>query len=307
MGTTERNDRDVMKHAARRILHTGREYLTHWMVAGLIVAATGAAPDHWIADLMHDLHIPADALHLWAAEIDLRWVLLCAGLTLVVGDIVWRRTRATTVATPIAATGGLVLPNKPSIAVLAFTNMSGDPDQEYFSDGIAEDITTALSHVSWLFVIARNSSFTYKGRAVDLKQVGHELGVRYVLEGSVRRAGNNLRITGQLIEAETGTHVWAERYDRTLDDIFAIQDEISRAVVSSIEPVLAASERDRVRRMAPDKLDTWELYHRGMWHFCRLTYDDYVAAKKFLGDAERLDPRSAPVQAGLALCSLVGG
>jgi hypothetical protein len=141
-----------MKHAVKHIWHTGREYLTHWMVAGLIVAATGVAPEHWLADLVHALHIPADALHLWAAEIDLRWLSVGTGLALVVGDIAWRRTRPATaaepapVAEPAPAAEALALPGKPSIAVLAFTNMSGDIDQEYFSDGIAEDIITQLSH-----------------------------------------------------------------------------------------------------------------------------------------------------------------
>lgn len=215
-----------------------------------------------------------------------------------------RAFRIRPAAAPVA---GPALPDKPSIAVLAFTNMSGDSEQEYFADGIAEDIITALSQIRWLFVIARNSSFTYKGRPVDLKLVGRELGVRYVLEGSVRRGGNRLRITAQLIEAETGAHVWAERYDRTIDDLFDIQDEITRAVVTAIDAVLADSERARVARMAPDTLRTWELYHRGMWHFFRLTSDDYFAAKKFLEQAQQLDPRSAPVLTGLAICTLSGG
>jgi adenylate cyclase len=130
----------------------------------------------------------------------------------------------------------LPMPDKPSIAVLPFTNMSGDPDQEHFADGIAEDILTGLARLRWLFVIARNSSFTYKGRHVDVRQVGRELGVRYVLEGSVRKGGNRIRITAQLIEAETGAHLWAERYDRTLDDVFAIQDEITDNVIACIQP-----------------------------------------------------------------------
>jgi len=128
----------------------------------------------------------------------------------------------------------LPLPDKPSIAVLPFQNMSGDPEQEYFTDGISEDIITELSRFRELFVIARNSSFTYKGRAVDIKQVGQELGVRYVLEGSIRRSGNRIRITGQLIEASTGSHLWAERYDRVLDDVFDVQEEVTRAIVSAI-------------------------------------------------------------------------
>ena len=157
---------------------------------------------------------------------------------------------------PATATGpALPLPDKPSIAVLPFQNISGDPEQEVFADGMVEDITTALSKLRWFFVIARNSSFAYKGKAVDIKQVGRELGVRYVLEGSVRKAGNRLRITAQLVEAETGNHVWAERYDREMADIFAVQDEITERVVATIEPELYAAEHFRVHRKPPDSLD----------------------------------------------------
>src|SRR5438270_1116116 len=142
----------------------------------------------------------------------------------------------------------LALPDKPSIAVLPFTNMSGDPEQEYFVDGIVEDIITGLSRIKWLFVVARNSTFVYKGRAVDVKQIGRELGVRYVLEGSIRKAGNRVRLTAQLIEAETGTHVWAERYDRPLGGIFELQDELTLNVVGAIEPSLRQAELERARR-----------------------------------------------------------
>ena len=196
---------------------------------------------------------------------------------------------------------GLALPEKPSIAVLAFTNMSGDVEQEYFADGIAEDIITALSHIRWLFVIARNSSFTYKGRAVDLKQVGRELGVRYILEGSVRRAANRLRVTVQLIEALTGTHLWAERYDRTLVDIFAIQDEITEAVARAIEPALAAAERQRARARPPESLGTWELYHRGLWHLYKFAPAENLLAIDFLERAAGRDPDFAAPRAALAL------
>ena len=158
----------------------------------------------------------------------------------------------------------LPLPDKPSIAVLPFQNMSGDPEQEVFADGMVEDITTALSKLRWFFVIARNSSFAYKGRAVDVKQVGRELGVRYVLEGSVRKGGNRLRITAQLVEAETGNHVWAERYDRDLGDIFAVQDEIAERVVAAIEPELYAAENIRSQRKPPENLDAWECVIRAL-------------------------------------------
>lgn len=296
-----------MRHAARHIWQTGREYLTHWMVAGIIVATTGIAPDHWMAYLVQVLHIPADALHMWAAGIDLRWVLLGAGLTLVVGDIAWRRTRPVTLTAPAPAEAMLALPDKPSIAVLAFTNMSGNPDQEYFSDGISEDIITALSHIPWLFVIARNSSFSFKGGAVDMKRIAQELGVRYVLEGSVRRSADRLRITAQLIEAGTGGHVWAERFDRAVAEIFAVQDEITEAVVSAIEPAMANVERQRVGGKAQENLATWELYHRGLWHFFKFTDDDNRLALEFLHKAATLDPGSAAVHAALGMNYLVGG
>ncbi len=156
------------------------------------------------------------------------------------------------------------LPDRPSIAVLPFANMSGDPEQDYFADGMVEDIITGLSRIRWLFVIARNSSFTYKGRAVDVKQVGRELGVRYVLEGSVRKVGSRVRITGQLIDAEDGGHLWAERYDRDLTDVFAVQDEITISVVAAIEPNLRRAEIERVRRKRPDSLDAYDLLLRAL-------------------------------------------
>jgi len=143
----------------------------------------------------------------------------------------------------------LALPDRPSIAVLPFDNIGGDPEQEYFSDGITEDIITSLSKFRWFFVIARNSTFVYKGRAVDVREVGRELGVRYLLEGSVRKAGNRVRITAQLIDAESGNHVWAERYDRSLDDIFEVQDEITATISAAIEPELAESEQARISQM----------------------------------------------------------
>ncbi len=162
---------------------------------------------------------------------------------------------------------------RPSIAVLAFENMSGDPDQEYFADGIAEDILTALSKFRQFVVIARNSSFTYKGRAVDVKQVARELDVQYVLEGSVRKAGNRVRITGQLIDARSGGHVWAERYDRDLEDIFAVQDEITTSIVGAIAPGVVSAEIERTKNKQATELDTWERIMRAHWHIRRFTQE----------------------------------
>jgi adenylate cyclase len=195
----------------------------------------------------------------------------------------------------------LALPDKPSLAVLPFTNMSADPEQEFFADGIAEDIITALSRYPSLFVIARNSCFTYKGRAVDVKQVGWELGVRYVLEGSLRKAGNRVRVTAQLVEAEAGKHVWAERYDRDLADIFAVQDEVTEAVTIAIAPALADAELNRALRRPPDNLDAWADYQRGLWHMSRASAEDNALAEKFFQQAIDLDPNFAGGYKGLAL------
>ena len=195
----------------------------------------------------------------------------------------------------------LELPDKPSIAVLPFQNMSGDSEQEFFADGMAEEIITALSQYRWFFVIARNSSFTYKDRAVDVTKVGKELGVQYVLEGSVRKAGNRVRVTAQLIDAMTGSHIWAERYDRELDDIFALQDEITETIVASIEPELGAFERERVRRKPPENLDAWGSFQRGLWHFFTYqTRDGLAEAKRQFQRACKLDPGFATAYAELA-------
>jgi adenylate cyclase len=197
------------------------------------------------------------------------------------------------------------LPDKPSIAVLAFQNMSRDPEQEYFADGIAEDVITSLSRFPSLLVIARNSCFTYKGKAVDVKQVGRELGVRYVLEGSLRKAANRIRVTAQLVEAETGNHVWAEHYDRDLTDIFAVQDEISGAVTIAIAPAIDYAERQRAMRKPPDSLDAWAAYQRGLWHFSKATPDDSALTLKFCQQAIDLDPNFSGSYVGLALAQVV--
>ena len=184
----------------------------------------------------------------------------------------------------------LALPDKPSIAVLPFHNMSGDPEQEYFADGMVEEIITALSRIRWFFVIARNSTFTYKGRAVDVKEVGRELGVRYVLEGSVRKAGNRIRVTAQLVEALTGNHVWAERYDRDLADIFAVQDEITERVVAAIEPELYAAEQVRSQSKPPDSLDAWECVIRALSRIGQGTHNENTEAEALCRRAIAIAP-----------------
>jgi TolB-like protein/cytochrome c-type biogenesis protein CcmH/NrfG len=192
--------------------------------------------------------------------------------------------------TPTPSRPALPLPDRPAIAVLPFVNMSGDPEQEYFSDGISEDIITALSKLRWFFVIARNSSFIYKGKAVHMKQLAEDLGVGYVVEGSVRRAGNRVRITAQLNDVATGSHIWAERYDRDLADVFAVQDEITEAIVAAIEPQIYAAENFHAQRKAPGSLDAWDLVMRALSHYWRVTRQDNVVAQALLEKAISIDP-----------------
>jgi adenylate cyclase len=191
------------------------------------------------------------------------------------------------VAQPVAA---LPLPDKPSIAVLPFQNMSGDPEQEYFADGMVEEIITALSRIRWLFVIARNSSFTYKGQSVDVKRVGRELGVRYVLEGSVRKGGNRVRITAQLIEAETGTHLWADRFDGSMEDVFDLQDQVATSVAGAIEPALQAAEIRRSGHRPTADLTAYDLYLRALPHWASCEKDRLLLALDLLGQAFARDP-----------------
>ncbi len=188
----------------------------------------------------------------------------------------------------------LSLPAKPSIAVLPFANISGDPEQEYFADGVVEEIIVALSRFRSLFVIARNSSFTYKGQSFNVKQIGRELGVRYILEGSVRKGGGRARVTAQLVDAISGAHLWADRYDRDLTDIFAVQDEITGTVAAIIEPALARAEQERVLRKAPTSLDVWDTYQRGLWHFHKYVADENKTAQSFFRQAIEVDWNFGP-------------
>ena len=199
----------------------------------------------------------------------------------------------------------LAPPDKPSLAVMPFTNMSGDPEQEYFADGMVEDIITGLSRIKWLFVIARNSSFIYKGQAVSVGRVGRELGVRYVLEGSVRKAGERVRVSGQLIETETSVHLWAERYDRRLDDVFALQDEITLNVVGAIEPSLREAEIERVKRKRPENLDAYDLVLRALPHVVPPMPAEAAKAMPLLERALTLEPDYAGAHGYLAWCHQV--
>jgi adenylate cyclase len=203
-----------------------------------------------------------------------------------------------------AEPAALPMPDKPSIAVLPFQNIGGDPEQEYFADGMVEEIITALSHIHWLFVIARNSTFTYKGRAVDVKEVGRELGVRYVLEGSVRKAGNRVRITGQLIDAVTGTHLWADRFDGSLEDVFELQDKIAVSVAGVIEPALQAAEMRRSAARPTTDLTAYDLYLRALTVFFPVTKERLVAALGLLEQAIAIDPHYGPALSWAAMCHM---
>jgi TolB-like protein len=220
------------------------------------------------------------------------------------GDVPTARpSQATT--TSAERSSVLPLPQKPSIAVLPFANMSGDSQQEYFSDGITEDIITALSRLRWFFVIARNSTFVYKGQAADVRKVGRDLGVRYILEGSVRRSGQRVRVTGQLLDAMTGNHIWSERYDRELTDIFALQDEITARVAAAIEPKLLSAEGMRTETRSIDDLGAWELVARALSHFWKLTAAGSENAITILRQAVDRHPDYAPAHSMLAFALLV--
>jgi TolB-like protein len=203
-----------------------------------------------------------------------------------------------------ASKPALSLPDRPSIAVLPFENMSGDLEQEYFADGMVEEITTALSRFKWLFVIARNSSFTFKGRAVDIKEVGCKLGVRYVLEGSVRKASGKVRIAGQLIDAATGAHIWADRFERDLTDIFALQDEVAAAVVSAIQPKLLQTEIAMATLRRLENLTAYDFYLRAMQPYYSSTREGLSEAIRLARGALELDPRFAVVAALAGMCHM---
>ena len=194
------------------------------------------------------------------------------------------------------------LPDKPSIAVLRFVNMGGDPEQDYFAEGMAEEIITALSRCNWLFVIARNSSFTYKSKSVDIRQVGRELGVRYVLEGSIRRGGDSLRFTGQLIEAISGVHIWADRFEGKMSDVFGLQDQFTQSVVAAIEPNLQLAEIERLKRRPATNLDAYDLFLRAQQEQYEFTHEGFAAALRHLDQALLIDPSYAPAMALAAYC-----
>jgi TolB-like protein len=267
---------------------------------GVNIAARleGIAEPNWIC-------ISEDAFRQVRGKVEVEFADLGESLKNITRSLrVYRVGSSSAARQPISPAAALPLPDKPSIAVLPFQNMSGDPDQEYFADGMVEEIITALSRIRWLFVIARNSSFTYKGPAIDVKLVGRELGVRYVLEGSVRKAGNRVRITGQLIDTPSGAHIWADRFDGALDDVFELQDQVASSVVGAIEPRLRRSEIERAVRKPTESLDAYDLYLRALAQFNNYTAEGMRQAIALLQLALSIDPSYAPAAAMVGWCRI---
>jgi adenylate cyclase len=303
-----------------RVWENAREHASNAVVGGAILVVTGFTPEHWVAEILHTLHL-SDVRSQLPSVIDGRLLVLSAGVAIIVGDVLWRkrRPRAATASVAPATVAAVIegvsseksaslapdflpLPDKPSIAVLPFQNMSGDPEQDYFADGIVEDIITDLSKISGLMVISRNSTFTYKGKAIDAKQVGRDLGVRYVLEGSVRKAGNRVRITGQLIDAVTGGHLWAERYDRDLTDIFEIQDDVTRRIVDALKVTLSPAENARLADSGTHNIDAYDYFLRGREFLLgeNKNREKFEQSLKLLTRALELDPNYSQAYAGLS-------
>jgi adenylate cyclase len=281
----------------KRLWHTAREYLTHWAAAGVIVALTGFTPDHWIAHLFHYLNL--DTVFDKLPVIDFRLLAVSLGVAVVVGDILIRNHRIASqrpASAPVAAGGPAYSENldsisrKPSIAVLPFVNMSDDKSKEYFADGMTEDIINGLSCDNRLFVIARNSTFAYKGQSPDIRAVGKELGVRYVLEGSIRPINDRLRISVQLIETDSGTHVWGDKIDRPASEIFAVMDEVVDGLVTALSSNLGVAESQRAKRVRPENQQAWALCVQA--EVLYITQADLISSR----EAERLVRRATEIE-----------
>jgi adenylate cyclase len=286
----------------QRVLHLAREYVTHWFIAGAVVALTGVAPDHWVAHILHAVQLDGLLGALPAA--DYRLIAVAIGVSVCTLAVIFQNQRmhkkvlaAVIPAAPaqnVANDGGELINGKLSIAVLPFVNMSSDPEKEYFADGLTEDITTGLSLDSRLFVVSRNSAFTYKGKPVDSRTVGRELGVRYVLEGSIRPVGGQLRIAAQLIDTTSGAHVWADKIDRPMAEIFAISDEVANGLVTALASNLGIAEGKRAARARPEDLQAWALCVQAeVLFFGRYGPEYPVLAEKLLRRASKIEPAYA--------------
>ncbi len=291
--------------------HTAKEYLTHWFVAGVIVTLTGFTPDHWVAHVFHAVNL--DSLRGVFSEY--QFLAVYIGVTFLIVDVVVRNRRQpepAATAPALADASGFVaasvdapvlevIEGKPSIAVLPFVNMSKDPDQEYFADGMTEDIITGLSFDSRLSVTARNSTFAYKGQSPDIRAVGKELGVRYVLEGSIRLAGDRLRITVQLIDTASGNHVWADKIDRPKAELFEVMDEVVDSIVMALCANLGVVEHHRARRQRPEDLQAWALCAQAEFLvIAQPTPETWLEAEGLARRAAELEPGYAASWALLA-------
>ncbi len=315
--------------------------LTSWAVVGTIIALTGFGPEHWFAEAFRYVQLPASVGQIWPSWLDVRAVIVCVGVAIVVADLLFRRRarhreetvggipdteapstdpdRANPLRRSIVGSEDLGRPTptaeesthtpaaphlaNPSIVVLPFANMSGEPEQEFFADGLTEDIITELSRFRHLFIISRNTAFRYKGKAADVRQAARELNVQYVIEGSVRKVGNRVRITVQLIDGPADRHIWAERYDRELEDIFAIQDEVTTAIVATLPGRVDAATSERASRKPTHNMAAYECVLAGKLHHHRSTRADNEAALQLLDRALALDPNYAHAHAWKA-CTL---
>lgn len=316
--------RDDAPSLPARAFRYFKEYASNALIGGLFLLGTGFAPEQWVTKVLGGFGVLHDSpLEQWLLRADLRFVAVIVGMLVIVGDVLYRHARghrqqlqfagaefggtgdsaqgvgAAAISMPVEP---LSLPARPSIAVLPFTNMSGDPEQEYFGDGVSEEILTALSRCTWLFVVARNSSFIYKGKSVDVRQVSHELGVRYVLEGSVRRVGNKIRFTAQLIDATAGAHIWADKFDGEYNDIFELQDRVAECVVAAIEPNLQIAEVERIKSKPAKNLDAFDLLLKAQRLEHTFTEESVLEAIKDLEEALEIDPLYAPAMALAGYC-----
>lgn len=285
-------------------------------IGGLVLVLTGFTPEHWVAYAFHAFHLPEGLFSRWPSSLDPRLIVVLLGIAIIVADVLWRRHRTERAAAQGApqlqsadsrraaeprSGSPLALPDKPSIAVLPFTNLSGDSDQEYLADGIVDDVITALSQVSSLFVVARNSSFKFKGKNSDAREVGQQLGVRYLLEGSVRRSGDRLRVSAQLIDVADGSHVWAERFERRFQDIFDIQDQLTKEIVTALRIRLTDGEQASLWLRSTNNVEAWGYATRGADHMGRGTAADNAEARALLERAVACDPGYVKATALIAL------
>jgi adenylate cyclase len=300
---------------AAHLWETARVHASTAFVGGLVLVLTGFTPEHWVAYVFHASYLPEGLFSRWPSGLDPRLVVVALGIAIIVADVLWRRHRTERSAAQDApqqsadlrraseprSSSSLALPDKPSIAVLPFTNLSGDSDQEYLADGIVDDVITTLSQVSSLFVVARNSSFKFKGKNSDAREVGQQLGVRYLLEGSVRRSGDRLRVSAQLVDATDGSHVWAERFDRRFQDILDIQDELTKEIVTALRIRLTDGEQASLWLRSTNNVEAWGYATRGADHIWRGTAADNAEARALLERAVECDPGYARATALIAL------